>query len=896
VYEIVALIGAGGMGEVYRARDTTLHREVAIKILPPAFAIDTERVARFKREAQVLASVNHPNIAAIYGLVEAGDVDALVLEFVDGPTLADRIAHGPLPLDEALAIARQIADALECAHEQGIVHRDLKPANIKVREDGTVKVLDFGLAKMAERPDGRGSHDRSTTQSPTITTPAVTAAGIILGTAAYMSPEQAKGKPADNRSDIWAFGCVLYEMLTGKRAFDGDDVADTLAAILRSEPDWNALPMSTPPALRRLLRRCIERDRRKRLANIADARLELDDTVTSGGSPHPVSQRSRLAERSAFVALVALLALVTLRSYTRRTETPAAAPFNLSVNLPGDSVFASTSVPAVSPDGRSIAFVASTQGRRQIWVRRLDGPNAYPLAGTDGASYPFWSPDSRSLAFFTEGVLKRINTDSGTPVTLVDPAGGRPGIGVVARGGTWGSQDVIVFAPNPTSGLLRVSASGGRVETLTRLDGTGEVSHRWPAFLPDGEHFVYASSDGAETTVYVGSLSSSDRNAVLTGASNAMYAGPGYLLYARHRALFAQAFDSARLQARGDPILIAEDVDFTTDDVTGSDLSMFSASQTPPEVVAFTSGRLQASSQLAWFDRAGRQLSSIGPIGDLRWPRISPDGTTVVFARANAQTGFYELWLHDLRSGGERRLTMVATTTVGYPIWSRDSSRVVFTSTRDRLWSLFVQPISGGAHDEVLLANARGLPMDWSPDGRYVIYQTGGGPTSFDVWMLPLDGERKPLPYLNSAAGERQPRVSPNGRWIAYVSDETRRPEIYVQTFPQPGGKWAVSSSGGMVPVWRSDGSELFFVSPDGRLTAVPISSGPSFEPGPPRPLFQWPTSWNGVPWFDVGADGRFLIPIAVSDAHRDVPISVNVNWTARLKANGRSSSASPQR
>ncbi len=519
-YEVVAAIGAGGMGEVYRATDTHLGRDVAIKVLPEAFAHDAERLARFEREARTLAALNHPNIAAVYGLEK--DPAALVMELIEGPTLADRIAHGAIPLEEALAIARQIAEALEAAHEHGIIHRDLKPANVKVRSDGTVKVLDFGLAKAME-PAGAGTAIVS--QSPTITTPAMTMAGVILGTAAYMSPEQAKGRPADKRSDLWAFGCVLYEMLTGQRAFGGADVTDTLAFVITKEPDWTRLPATTPPSIRRLLRRALEKDRKRRLSDAADARLEIeDDRVDSDAAhQHRPAKRQRLAWVAAGVFLVIAAVSLPFAVVHVRESVPEERPIRFDVLMP-EKVNVVGAPPAISPDGTHLAFAASLGGRTQLWLRRIDSTVVQPLAGTDGADYPFWSPDSRSIAFFAGGKLRKIDASGGPPQTLCDAP--------VSRGGDWNQDGVIVFAPTASGPLHRVASSGGTSTPLTMLDvANGEISHRNPAFLPDGRHFVFMVQAAEDKQgIHVGSLDAPGHSLLLNTASSGAYAAPGYLL------------------------------------------------------------------------------------------------------------------------------------------------------------------------------------------------------------------------------------------------------------------------------------------------------------------------------------------------------------------------------
>jgi eukaryotic-like serine/threonine-protein kinase len=632
-YDIVGLIGAGGMGEVYRARDTRLKREVALKILPESFATDPDRLARFQREAEVLASLNHPNIAAIYGLEEADGVRALVMELVEGETLADRIARGAIPIDEALSIAKQVAEALEAAHEHGVIHRDLKPANIKLRPDGTVKVLDFGLAKLTET--GFGSRDSgfegargALSASPTITSPAMmTGIGVLLGTAAYMSPEQAKGRPADKRSDIWAFGCVIYEMLTGKRAFHADDVAETLAAVLRGEPDWKALPKGTPAELSRLLQECMSRDVRRRFRDIGDVLLRIDDIHRGPGTDSiDAVRRARRRERFAWAiagagAIVGFSAgLLTWRAMTSASQPE---PIEFSITAPPDTTFGGlpgggTGVApqiAVSPDGRRVAFVGASKGTFKLWVRSLSSLEARELPGTEQAAFPFWSPDSRFVGFFAGGKLKKVSLDGGLPLVLCDSVGG--------RGGTWNQNDVIVFAPS-LSGLFRVSASGGTPAPVTKLDERNrETGHRWPSFLPDGQHFFYTAVAGPlgsvsqASQVRIGSLDSNNIISLFAAESAVSYSS-GHLFFWRDGNLMAEPFNVGTLRPEGEPLPVAQRV-------IAEGLRYVSASVSPTGVLVYGTRRADAFTQLTWRDRSGRILGTLGePAGFLQTAAALP--------------------------------------------------------------------------------------------------------------------------------------------------------------------------------------------------------------------------------------------------------------------------------
>jgi len=845
-YEILAPIGAGGMGEVYRAKDTKLDREVAIKVLPAAVAEDPERLARFEREAKVLAALNHPNIAQIYGVEDR----ALVMELVPGESL-----KGPLPLDTALNYAKQIAEALEAAHEKGIVHRDLKPANIMITPAGVVKILDFGLAAAAQSSDSSDpAHSPTLTISPT-------RAGMILGTAGYMSPEQARGKAVDKRADIWAFGVVLYEMLTGKRLFEGDTISDTLAAVLKTEPDLTQVPAQT----QKLLRRCLEKDPKKRLRDIGDAWQLLEE--------HPqvtAPSRSRLGWIA--VAGVLAVALLVLGFLYFRRAPEGQRILKVSVLPPEKAAFNWESPPAVSPDGRRLAFNATTAGKISLWVRDLDSLTARELPGTDGAEDPFWSPDNRSIAFFAGQKLKRIVVAGGPAMTLCDGDW---------WGGSWSKRDVIVFAPNQASGLFRVPAGGGSATPVTELDrASGETSHVYPWFLPDGRHFVYTATNTnpEKTAVYVADLDSKTRHRVLSANSNVVYSPPGYLLFLHERTLMAQPFDAGKAVTSGDPVPIAEQVD-NWHDFFANIQGLFSASQNG--VLAYTSGGVGNNLQLTWFDRSGKIVGTVGTPGIMMAPKLSPDGNTVAVDLLDPQTGFSDIWLHDLNRDTASRFTFNPKTTNDRPVWSPDGGHIVFVSG-DR--NIYQKATNGATQDEALEKSALNKrTADWSRDGRYIIYTVDDPKTSFDIWVLPLFGDRKPFPYVHTEFGEGYPKLSPNGQWLAYASDETKRNEVYVETFPTRGGKWQVSTNGGIDPVWSRDGKELFFIGSDQEMMAVEVNGGAKFEASVPKPLFRLTSHFDLNTRFDVSKDGRFLIPTPVEQS-ANVPMTVVVNWTAGLK------------
>jgi eukaryotic-like serine/threonine-protein kinase len=866
-YEILAPLGAGGMGEVYRGRDTKLDREVAVKVLPASLARDPERLARFEREAKVLASLNHPNIAQIYGVQEAEDYQALVMELVPGQTLAARIRTGAIPVDESLRLSAQMVDALSAAHEKGITHRDLKPANIMITPDGVVKVLDFGLAAMAPASgDAPGA-----TNSPTFTM-SPTSPGMIMGTAPYMSPEQARGNPADRRSDIFSFGVVLYEMLTARQLFHGETVSDILASVLKDDRNLDSVPEKVRP----LLKRCLEKNPRKRLQAIGDWDLLLDRAPGSQlGVDSKTAKPSRFAKiviAAAVVLAVATLSLGVVSYRHVREESPRM--LKMSVLPPGKGTFQGNSLPAISPDGRRLAFVATTDGKDQLWVRDLDSLAARALPGTGDASYPFWSPDSHFIAFFSsDNKLKRIDVAGGPALVLCNV--------VLGRGGTWSKDDVIVFGVNG-DGTFRIPAAGGSATSVTtRESGTGG-DHRFPWFLPDGRHFLYSTSNGGargQNAVYVADLQSKEQKRVVTADSNAVYSPPGYLLFVREQTLMAQPFDAGKLETTGEAIPIAEQVDAPG---TRAAQNQFSISQNG--VLAYTSGGRVDGPHLTWFDRSGKVTGTLDATNVVSVGAISPDGTTVAVDRTDQ--GLNDIWLYDLARNTASRFTFGPKDNQ-FPVWSPSGSHIAFFSLRDGIGRVFQRATGGTAKDEVL-SQPPGEPRemrldDWSRDDGYLILNSPDPKTGEDVWVLPRFGDRKPFVYLHTEFNEQFARLSPNGRWLAYTSDESKRNEIYVQSFPTQGGKWQVSTNGGTRPVWSRDGKELYFVSLDGKMMAMEIKSGSKFEAGVPKPLFdvRLPTGRNA--WFDVTKDGRFLVPVPVEQT-ATVPMTVVVNWQAGLK------------
>jgi Tol biopolymer transport system component len=865
-YEIVAPLGAGGMGEVYRAHDTKLKRDVALKVLPDSFACDPDRLARFTREAQTLASLNHPNIAHIYGLETSGGVAAIVMELVEGDDLSKRIARGAIPLDEALPIAKQIAEALEGAHEQGIIHRDLKPANIRVRPDGTVKVLDFGLAKALEPP---GEPSAEVMNSPTLTARA-TRMGVILGTAAYMAPEQAKGRTVGRRADVWAFGAVFYEMVTGSRAFPGEDVSDTLAAVLRGEPDWARLPATLSPALGTYIRRCLHKDQRQRIHDIADVRLalegafETDPPQTTAPAP-PAATRGRLAWMIALgiaAVVIAALAVPALRSLW---QTPPLEPPVMRFTIAPPDGVRLTSAPMISPDGTRVVFA----GGGALFVRPLDTLAAQRLPATEGAGFPFWSPDSRSIGFFASGKLKKVDVAGGPAVAICDAPDG--------RGGAWSRTGVIVFAPTLATALQQVSADGGTPAPATTLNAvTQAISHKWPQFLPDGKHFLYFTVAAAGSTgIYVTSLGSKTSTLLVLTDARAEYAPPGDLLFLRGTTLMRQPFDTAALRLTGDAAPAAEDIA-----LPGSNDAAFSVSHTG--VLAYSTGQDAALRRMVWVDRRGGTTPLALASGFYDSPALSPDGQQIVLIVRDA-TGSH-LWVYDIARGTLGKRTFDGRDN-SLPIWTRDGKFLTF----GRSGSLMRVRADGSGTAEPLVTDAQ-LPgvkvaTSWSPDSRLLALQSG---QPGDVVVRDADGTLHPT--LTTSAGEREGRFSPDGRWLAYRSNETGRWEVYVQSYPQGRGKWQISTDGGGQGMWAQTGRELFYKRGN-QMMVVDVELGAAFKAGTPRVLFDMPLpdrAPDDPDRFGVTPDAQRFLVLTTETAEKTAAspptITVVLNWAQALK------------
>jgi Tol biopolymer transport system component len=892
-YEVVGPLGEGGMGVVYRAHDTTLDRTVALKLLPEAFAHDPDRLARFDREAKMLAALNHPCIAQIYGVQEtaglssgAAAVRALVMELVDGPTLDERLravkASGSaagLPLEDVLPIARQLADALEAAHEQGIVHRDLKPSNVKVRTDGTVKVLDFGLAKLTS---GDGGHDsrEAMTASPTITSPMLmTGAGIILGTAAYMAPEQARGKTVDKRADIWAFGCVVYELVTGRRAFGGDDVADTMVAVLSREPDWSALSREADSTLGPLLRRCLVKDPKRRLRDIGEARLAIDgvvdgNAVADSGPPLSSNARPPLKQLLPWVAASAVITAAAIAAVgvllrPAQTETIAVrATIQLPERARPLAGFGAQNF-AISPDGRTIALIlADADGQRHLWIRSLDSLAARMLRGTEGAIAPFWRPDSRWIGFATDGKLQRVEVGGGLPVTICNIRGNALGFSA----GTWARDGTVLFSTLGSGGILRAPEAGGDALAVTHVDeARGELNHSQVSFLPDGRHFLYyAGGQGEPIGLFVGSLDSPDRVRLLERGSRARYAA-GHLFFTRDKDLVAQPFNLDRLAFEGDVVPVADTVN-----IGGALAASGAFSVSTDGVVIYQGASVERRVRLEWFDRKGARVGSLGDEGLYSEPELSPDSSRTAFViGANDTSRGDEIWIYDNVRGTRARLTTGLGDKVA-PRWSPNSSTVAFASRKlqgSRVGWLRMKPIAA-AEDSPLVEDEsnRGIPSSWSRDDRFLLFtapdRSSEGRIQGDIWVLPLKGERKPAKFIATPFNEGGGTFSPDGRHVAFHSDRTGRDEVYVTTFPDATDPVTISASGGSWPQWRQDGRELFYLSADGQLMTVDVTPGSPVRFGMPHVLFKVAgsdtTNSSPKPYSPTSDGQRFIVATTV--------------------------------
>jgi WD40 repeat protein len=863
-YEILALIGQGGMGEVYRARDARLGRNVAIKVLPDGVAADPERLARFEREAQVLASLNHPNIAHIHG-IEDSTGPALVMELVDGPTLADRIAKGPIPLNEVLSIAKQIADALEAAHGQGIIHRDLKPANIKVRPDGTVKVLDFGLAKLVDSdPSINRVHDLS--MSPTMPQ-AGTMAGVILGTAAYMSPEQARGRVVDKRADIWAFGCVVFEALAGTPPFTGDTLTDIVAAVVKNEPDWKLIPASTPRPVVSALRGCLAKDPNERWHDIADVRIEMSRPVVDAIGAAAIAPTSRWRRVLAPVAGLALGVLVTAGVFAYWSRATAAAPTTrLDLDLPAGVELYTGNAPAVAitRDGRRIAFLGILGGIRRIYLRSLDRFDASPLPGTEQAQTMAFSPDGTSLAFMNaDRTLKRISLSDGL-VTIVAHDGGDPFSGVA-----WSDDGLLAYGVDGR--LVEVPASGGSPELLTTLDaGKHELFHLWPSFIPNGHSLLYSAirADGAAPTEILG-LTKTGRQS-LTNGLFPLYASSGHVIFCRDRDLIAAPFNPNTLQIDGTAVRVVADVGV---DPSGAPLAAVS----PTGALIYAPGQT-GSSHVVWVSREGIEQAVTDSSTRFGSPKLAPDGKTIAMQAGG------RLWLRDVARNASARLTSDFETTIGSgnSLWAHDGKHLAFRSRRGMRWL----DVNGSGASRAI-ADSKGVgdvPTSLSPDDSTLLFSRQSPETSSDIYAVSLTDGGQPRPIVTTPAFEGGAQFSPDGRWIAYASNESGRFEIYIRAYRGPERRWPVSTTGGSFPMWRRDGKELFYRSGD-KMMAISVSSaGDELTLSPPHMLFEqrYTFETSTIANYDVNLDGtRFLM---VKDDFGAGRLNVILNWAEELK------------
>ncbi len=900
-YEVIAPLGAGGMGEVYRARDTRLERNVAIKVLPAHLAGDTQLKQRFEREARTVSSLNHPHICTLYDIGRDGETDFLVMEYLEGETLAKRLERGPLAGEELFRIATEISDALDKAHRKGVVHRDLKPGNIMLTPAGA-KVLDFGLAKTTgpllpgSSASGRGSPSPvvasdGMTASPTMSSP-LTTAGSVVGTFQYMSPEQLEGREADARSDIFSLGAVLYEMATAKRAFPGKSRYSVASAILEKDPEpMNLAAPTAPRALERVVSRCLSKDPEDRWQTARDVTVELQWAAERGSDAPEVaapaktivktSPASKAAWGIAAVGILAAAAFAVLY-FLNLSVTPA--PIRSLITPPDKISFSFDGTyggPVISPDGARLAFPAQdASGKEALWVRPLNSLSAQKLEGTEGASFPFWSPDSRHLGFFLGGKLEKIDVTGGPAVALCEVPNG--------RGGAWSKDDVIVFAPDSIARqLMRVPAAGGSPSAITTHSDEGSAfSNRWPEFLPDGKHFLYLSGDlasvgSSKLGIYVGELSSDKKDFLVQADSNALYAPPGYLLFLRGQTLMAQQFDAGSRKLKGEAFPVAEQV--ASPQLFR--LGFFTVSRTG--LLLFQTGGNTGNGQFVWLDQNGKEGGAVGQLGSRDEPLLSPDGNQLAYVATESGGQEQDIWLLDLARGVRTRFTFgpnIADT----PVWSPDGKRIAYAWQKKGHGDIYVKDASGAGSPEALFeSEADKTPLDWSRDGRYILFVLldPKGQTKYDIWALPLFGDRKPFPYLQTQFNEVSAGFSPDGHWVAFESDESGNFEVYLSPFPAGGAKWQVSQGGGVQPVWKSDGSELYFLAGSKLIEASVKTSGSAVQIGTPQEVFQQPMVRSDAYGrsYSVAKDGkRFLVNR--SGENVTVPLTLVANWTSGLK------------
>ena len=882
-YEIRSIIGVGGMGEVYRASDPKIGRDVAIKVLPADFSADKERVARFEQEAQAAGALNHPNIIAVYDVDTQDDVLYVVSELLEGEELRQRLDEGQIPLRKVTEYAQQIVSGLSAAHEKGIVHRDLKPENLFITKDDRVKILDFGLAKLSEPGAvATGSEDH--------TRKALTNPGVVMGTVGYMSPEQVRGQMTDHRSDIFSFGLILYEMITGRRAFQEESMAETMSAIVKEEPpEMSESNPNISPSLERIVRRCLEKKPERRFqtasdlgfaleslamptssgANLAEAVQTLDTPATTG--------RGGWRERVAWIAAGVLgLALISLGVASFRRPVPIAKPVRLFVNPPEKATRFDSA--KISPDNRTLAFIATVEDERQIWLRPLGSSTAKPLAGTERAEGVVWSPDSQFIGFSAEGKLNKISLSGGSATTL--------GVAPVGRlSGDWNHDGVIIFASSG-KGIKRISAAGGSVTDVTTVDeAQGEVSHSWPTFLPDGRHFLYSADnrDLNKQGIYVSSLDGGEARLVLStdGRAHAVEdpdtPGEGYMVFIRQGALLAQPFDFRQYQLKGEPVRLADQLQTVTTGVSVTE-----------NIMIFAEGTLDQ--RLTWVDRSGKKLGTVGPVGTYGLRDISPDDQHVAATRYDEKTRKQDIWLSDLARGTETRFT-VDPAEDSWPTWSPDGNRIVWLSDRSRKSGIYMKAANGSGQDELLFeSDNQKFPMHWSPDGRFLLYREHDPQKGTDLWILPIEGEHKPYPWLSTQFDESSWHgFSPDGKWIAYSSTETGRSEIYIQAFvpgePASGAKWPISSGGGTMPIWRRDGRAMYYFDTKSKMMEVEVTLGSKIVAGVPKELFDiGPLRADMSRAWSMTGDGQRLLFVTRAEDADLSPFTVVLNWMAELK------------
>jgi serine/threonine protein kinase len=871
-YRVVSMLGHGGMGEVFQATDLKLGRDVALKVLPEEFARDSDRLARFQREAKLLASLNHPNIAAIYGLEESGGINFLVLELVPGETLAEQVKRGPIPVEESLKLSLQIAAALEAAHEKGVIHRDLKPANIKVTADGTVKVLDFGLAKAF----AGGETEVNLSNSPTLSMAAATQQGVILGTAAYMSPEQARGKAVDKRTDIWAFGCVLYEMLTGQSAFRGEDLSEILASVIKGDVRLDLLPADIPPRVREILTRCLQKDLQKRYRDIGDVYFELNQALAepAGTSAAVPKKQNPWRERALWITALIVVAVLLSFSLYRHMPPEGLPPMQFEIEHPYES---DGNQLAISPDGGYIisgvtSVTTYATAERIFWIRLLKQSTGQSLKGTEKGFDPFCSPDGRFIGFVGEGKLKTIDIFGGPAQTLSDAAPG---------GGSWNDDGTILFTREAAGPIFRIPASGGAPAPVTQLDKSrDEAAHLRPYFLPDGKRFLFLalSKKPENNAIFLGSLDSKAKKLLVPSLVAAAFSPPRHLLFVRDNTLFAQEVDLKSFDPIGEPMTIAQGV--TSD--TNNGRVGFAVSRNGVLVYRHLGG----DTKLMWFNRSGS--SSFQVQSDIQYftPALSPDGRRLAGVRRmpSKKREETDIWIQDILRKTDSRFTWHEKNLL-LPVWSPDGQQIVFASNRDGgKFNLYLKSAGGARPEELLLkTDLNKFATDWSADGRYIVYYEINPKTQRDIWLLPLFGDRKPIPLLQGEYSEWFGRLSPDGRWIAYMSDETGSVEVYVQTVPTSGNKWKISNGGGFYPRWRREGKELFYTRGQNELMAVDIKAAVApnkFDVGPSQSVFRT----GIIQGYDVTSDGqRFLFDGSEESLRTNYSLTVVANWPDAL-------------